>query len=253
MYRSLVLALVLLVPLAACVVDGALPLDGRTFVSSSVVEGGVDRPLVAGTEIRLSFADGQLSAQAGCNIYGAAYRVEDRTLVTDGGSMTEMGCDEERSAQDEWLFGFLGARPRIELAENELTLEADDTAITFLDREVAEPDLGLVGPTWTVESIIVGETVASVPAGATATISFADDGTLSAQTGCNTRAGEYEVSGDVIRLSGLMQTLAGCDGAAGELEEAVVAVLNAGSVRYSIDADALTLTTGERGLLLRGS
>jgi heat shock protein HslJ len=251
MHPSRILVLVLL--LAACGTNGGVPLDGRTFVSSSVVEDGEERPLVAGTEIRLTFTDGQLSAQAGCNIFGASYRVEDGTLVADGGSMTEMGCDEDRSAQDEWFFSLLGARPRIELTDDGLVLETGDTVITFLDREVAEPDLALVGPTWTVESIIVGDAVASVPAGAIATLTFADDGTLSAETGCNSGGGRYEIDGDELRLSDLVQTDIGCIGAAAELESAVVAVLTAGSVRYSIDADALTLMAGDRGLILRGS
>jgi heat shock protein HslJ len=251
MHRSPILFLAFL--LAACGTSGGVPLDGRTFVSSTVVEDGKDRPLVAGTEIRLSFADGQLSAQAGCNIFGASYRLEDERLVAEGGAMTEMGCDEDRSAQDEWLFGLLGSQPRIDLVENELVLEAGNTVITFLDRGVAEPDRDLVGPTWTVESIITGDAVASVPAGATSTLAFADNGTLTLNTGCNTGGGRYEIDGDVIRLSDLVQTLIGCDDARGELEDAVVAVLNAGSVRYSIDADALTLVAGDRGLILRGS
>jgi heat shock protein HslJ len=253
MNRSMTLLLALVVPLAACVVDNVLPLDGRTFVSSSVTEDGEDRALVAGTEIRLSFADGRLSAQAGCNIFGASYRVADGALVADGGSMTEMGCDEDRSAQDEWLFGLLGARPRMDLSENELTLQAGDTVITFLDREVAEPDLELVGPIWTVESIIAGDAMTSVPADAAASVTFADDGTLSADTGCNRGAGQYQIDGDEVHLSGLQQTLVGCDGAAAELESTVVAVLNAGSVRYAINADALTLMAGDRGLILRGT
>jgi heat shock protein HslJ len=251
MQPSRILGLVLL--LAACGTNGGLPLDGRTFLSSSVVEDGEERPLVPGTEIRLSFTEGQLSAQAGCNIFGASYRVESGTLVADGGSMTEMGCDEDRSAQDEWLFGLLGARPRIELTDDGLVLESGDTIITFLDREVADPDVGLVGPTWTVESVIVGDAVAGVAAGVTATLTFAEDGTLTMETGCNSGGGRYETDGDELRLSELVQTEIGCTGAAGELESGVVAVLNAGSVRYSIDADALTLMAGDRGLMLRGT
>jgi heat shock protein HslJ len=252
MKRSLILALALVL-LAACVVeDHALPLDGRTFVSTSVVEDGEDRPLVAGTEIRLSFTDGQIGAQAGCNIFGGPYRVEDGTLVVEGGAMTEMGCDEERSAQDEWLFALLGTRPRIELSQDELVLDADGTVIALLDREVAQPDLELVGPTWTVESIIVGDAVASVPAGATANITFADDGTVHVNTGCNGGGGNYTIDGDRLRFFEVITTLRGCDAAAVDVEAAMTEMLGAGPT-YAIDANTLTLMAGDRGLVLRGA
>jgi heat shock protein HslJ len=228
-------------------------LEGREFLSTAVVERSEDRPLVPGTEIRIGFQDDQLTASAGCNTFGAAYRVEGGRLIVEGGSMTEMGCDDERSAQDEWLFAFLGSQPQITVSDDELTLSAGETVITLVDREVAEPDLALVGPTWTIESIIVGDAASSVPAGATASISFADDGTMSAETGCNTGGARYEVEGDELRLSPFELTLMGCDGAAGQLEQAVVAVLGSGRASYQIESDTLTLMAGNRGLVLRGT
>jgi hypothetical protein len=41
-----------------------------------------------------------------------------------------------------------------------------------------------------------------------------------------------------------------CAGAGGELEQAVLAVLNAQTVDYSIDAQTLTLSAGAAGLQL---
>jgi heat shock protein HslJ len=163
-----------------------------------------------------------------------------------------MGCDEERSAQDEWLFGILGGRPQVALSDNELSITTGGTVITLLDREIAEPDLALVGPTWTVDTIITGDTASSVPNGATATITFAEDGSVSVQTGCNSGSGWYEIDGEQLQFSGIQQTLIGCDGAAAGLEEAVVAMLAPGTATYSVEADRLTLMAGDHGLGLRG-
>src|SRR5690606_31306221 len=49
-------------------------LDGRTFLSTAVVEDGQPRPLVPGTQIRLGFHDGRIAASAGCNTLRGTYR-----------------------------------------------------------------------------------------------------------------------------------------------------------------------------------
>ncbi len=78
--------------------------DNRTFLSTSVTEDTKDRPLVAGTRISLQFfAEGRMSAQAGCNHLGGNGTIEDDRLVLDEMSTTEMGCDPARMEQDTWL------------------------------------------------------------------------------------------------------------------------------------------------------
>jgi heat shock protein HslJ len=245
--------LVLLLALTACTGPGGAPLEGTEWLSISVTQDGADRPLVDGTRIRLSFADGQLGASAGCNTIGGGYRIEDGRLVFEGGGMTEMGCDDERHAQDDWLSAFLGSQPSISQEGDMLTLTSGGTVIGLQDREVAEPDLPLTGTTWTVESIISGDAVSTVPGNAVATLAFTDDGRVDVDTGCNIGSGSYEVTDGTLRVRDVMTTLIGCDGAAGQLEAAVTAVLNAGELDYAIDAGSLTLMAGDQGLGLRGS
>jgi heat shock protein HslJ len=243
--RLLVLGLVV----AACAAAPmGPPLDGREFLSTSVTEGGQDRPLVEGTRVRLTFNDGQIGASAGCNTMGGSYRIEDGRLLFEGGGMTEMGCDDARHAQDDWLFGFLGARPTVSLEGNDLTLEAEGTTIELIDREVADPDRDLVGPTWTVASIISGDAVSSVPNGAVATLTFADDGRVDVQTGCNEGSGSYEVDGDRLRFGDIVTTDRACPDGAGQLEAAVLAVLAADELVFEIDAANLQITAGDIGL-----
>jgi len=248
------IAALLLALLAACSAGSpGTSLEGRAFLSTSITENGVDRPLVAGTQIRIGFADGRLSASAGCNTMGGAYRIDGGLLVLDGLAMTEMGCDPDRHAQDDWLAGFLGARPTVRLSGNELALEGGGTIIRLLDREVADPDLPLTGTLWTIDSIITGDAVSSVPAGAVATLRFMGDGQVAIQTGCNQGGGRVTVENGTLRFSDLVMTDMACDGPAGELERSVLAVVQtAVPVSYEIEARSLTLMAGANGLGLQG-
>lgn len=222
--------------------------DGRDFLSIRVTDGDAPRPLVPGTVIRLGFADGRLSASAGCNIFGATYRLDGDVLIVDGGAMTEMGCDDARFAQDDWLFGLLGARPTLTLDGNDLTLTSGTTTIELLDREVAEPDQALVGPTWTLSSIITGDAVSSVPAGVVATLVFNADGSVAVNPGCNSGGGTYLVEGDSLRFGDIVTTRMACLGPIMDVEAAVLDVLAADTVTFEIDADVLTLSAGDMGL-----
>jgi len=248
------LAAVVLGVIAGCA--GAAPdaLGGRTFLSTTVLEADGPRELVPGTHLVITFGDdGHLSVSAGCNTMGGSYRIDgDRLRVTEVAT-TEMGCDAPHQAQDEWLFAFIGSEPTATLDGDDLTMTSRDTTIRLLDREVAEPDRPLVGPTWRVESIISGSAVSSVPGGVAATLQFMADGRVEIATGCNQGGGTYLVDGRTIRLGQLAMTEIACSGPQGETERAVIAVLATGVVTYTIDAAGLTLDAGRQGLLLRAS
>lgn len=245
-------ALLLALGLAACATPGS-DLAGRAFLSVAVTESGAERPLVPGTRIRFDFSDGNFGASAGCNSIGGPYSIDGGRLVVNELAMTEMGCDQDRSAQDDWLAQLLASRPAIRLAGDELTIEGATSTIRLLDRRIVEPDVALVGPTWTVESIISGNAVASLPAGAVATVSFHADGTLTLDTGCNQGGGRFVIVAGGITVSELGLTKKGCLGPGAALESAVVGVLGAGSITARIEANALTLQAGASGLQLRAS
>ena len=98
--------------------------------------------------------------------------------------------------------------------------------MTLLDKEVAEPDQPLVGPTWTLSSIISGDAVSSVPQGVTATIKFNEDGTVEIHPGCNSAGGPYAINEYSIEFSDLVTTDMACDGPPMSVESAVLAVLS---------------------------
>ena len=56
--------------------DPATALDGRTFLSTALTVDGAAKPLVAGTRVRLGFQGNGLSASAGCNTFGATFRLD---------------------------------------------------------------------------------------------------------------------------------------------------------------------------------
>jgi heat shock protein HslJ len=245
----LTLAIIALVAAGCSLLSPAMNVGGRTFLSTAVAEDGVARQLVAGTTIRVTFGnDGNVGVNAGCNTMGGAFRIEGGVLHVTGAGMTEMACDPDLMAQDAWVFAFFGAEPTVSLSGSDLVLSSGGTVVRFLDREIAEPDAPLVGPTWTVVSVIAGGAVASVPQGVAATLTFRADGQVDVATGCNRGGGSFEVDGVTIRFGSLSLTKMACSGAAGELETAVLAVLGAGSVTFGIDATRLSLHAGDRGL-----
>lgn len=227
-------------------------LDGRTFLSTQVLVDGRERLLVPGTRIRIDFRDGRIGVGAGCNRLGGDYRIDGDVLRIANAAVTEMGCDPERHAQDEWLFDFLGQGPTVALAGDVLTLSLGTTTITLLDREVAEPDLPLVGTDWVLSSILTGGTASSVPAGVVARLRFGADGQVQVETGCNTGGGSYRVEGDRLIFGDLLLTERACIGPEGEVEAAMLAVLGAKEVVFGIDGATLRLVAGSRGLDFQG-
>jgi heat shock protein HslJ len=244
------LTLVVTTLVACAQATGASPtpspsgLNGRQFLSTGVTQGGAAYALVPNTRIRLSFdTTGGLSVSAGCNTIGGTYVIDGNRLVITATGMTEMGCDQPRFDQDDWLNAFLAANPGFVLNGNDLTLTSGDTVITLLDREIAEPDQPLGGPTWLLDSIITGgDVVSSIPAGVSATITFHADGTVDINYGCNAGGGQYAIDGDSISFSQLIHTDMACLGAAGQIEAAVSAVLAGDLVTFTVDASSLTLT-----------
>ena len=245
-------ALTLAAASAACS-PAAAQLADHQYLSTGITVNGAAKTLVAGTRISLGFRASDFSAHAGCNSMGGGYRVDGGRLVVDNLFTTEMGCDRPLHEQDEWLATFLGSQPQVRLVGNDLTLEGGGTVLRLLDREVADPDLTLVGPTWTVESLITGDAVASVPAGATATFVFKQDGTVEVAPGCNRGSGTWQLQGTGLAIDQVGLTKMACDGPQGQLEAFVLQVIDAGTLTATIDARVLTLQGPGGGLQLRGS
>ena len=221
-------------------------LAGHTYLSTDIQ----GTTLVPGTQVRLSFTDGNLNATGGCNVIGGTYSIDGDRLRTSQLSMTEMACDDARTRQDDWLARFLGTAT-LTLDDATLTLTDGTVRLTLLDKEVAMPDESLVGTSWVLDGIVSGDAVSSVPAGVIVAIQVADD-RVDVNAGCNTGGGTVVVTARTITFGPIGLTKRACQPDAMAVEVAVTAVLS-GAVTYSIDADVLTLRAGDRGLTFRAA
>jgi len=228
-------------------------LDGTTFVSTSAEDAGKPFDLVPGTTITISFEDGRLSANTGCNTINGGYQLQDGQLVVDEQlATTEMACDQERMDQDQWFIDFLTANPAVIQSGAELTLSAAATTINFIDNKVANPDLPLTDTEWKLDALMANEAISSVPTGVTSSLTFDNDGRVQGNFGCNSGGGDYEVSDSTIEFGSMVSTMMACPGSASDVEASVLHVLD-GKVSYRIDGQTLTLTKSDKGLTYRAS
>lgn len=266
-YALALLALVLVTTMSACGDDDASVDTGggaaalaAEYLSVEVTEAGAPRPLVEGTAISLRFDDGRVGASLGCNQLGARYELDGDRLVVEELSTTEMGCDPERHAQDEWFAGILQSEPTVVVDGDTMTLTSGETVVRFVDREVAEPDRELVGTTWEVDGFADGQepddAAMSMAVDEPGIVRFEESGFVTGDDGCNGfgfgetdgEVGEglrYEIDGEQVVLSGApVRELQACP----DLEEYTDRFWAAltGTAAWSIDADRLTLV-GEDG------
>jgi heat shock protein HslJ len=235
--------------------DEPLDLDGRHFLSTGV-EG---RDLVEGTTLSLTFEDGGLSANAGCNTLFGGYTIVDGELRAGTLAQTEMACEPPLMDQDQWITDFLTGQPAVALDGDTLTLTgADGTVLTMLDREVADPDRPIEGTRWIVDGIVAREAVSSAPidgAGEPVVASITiTDGRAAVEAGCNTGSAPVEITDTTLTFGPMALTKMMCSEPEMQLEAAVTAVLT-GDVTYEIEAGRLSLRspgddTGEIGLEL---
>lgn len=227
-------------------------LPGRTFLSETVTNNGVNGPLVAGTRIRLAFgSDGGITASAGCNTLGGDVEISDDRVLIDDLSSTEIGCDPDHHDQDAWLAGILMDDPAYSLAGDRLTLEVGSTTIELLDRRVADPDRPLEGTVWQLDGLIDGDAASSTPASSTATLHLAGGQLTVEIDGCGESSTSVDVRTSALRVTPLALDTDACDRDATTLAGAIVAVLD-DVVAYRIEASSLTVMhPNGKGLTLR--
>jgi heat shock protein HslJ len=103
-------------------------IEGREYESTEVR----GHELVEGSTITMTFEEGRISAQAGCNTLNGAATWDDGTLeVAEPLASTMMACDEALMEQDQWLSEFLTSGPAIEIDGDTVTLGDDANGITL--------------------------------------------------------------------------------------------------------------------------
>ena len=202
-----------------------------------------------GETIRLQFnADSpEMSFQAGCNSYGGTYSVEAGLFQISEMGSTLMACDNELMEQDDWLYSFFTSNPNVVYESDTITFTGSNATLVFQDEEIAIPDLSLQNVPWEIDSYIDGEIANAYNLQAIPNFMFASDGTFSMNTGCNGASGTYTDNNGTLSISIDVITDAICEGDINTVEGHIFQVFN-GTPSYEIDAQRITLMSGNKGI-----
>jgi len=160
---------------------------GDWQLSAGTVD-GAPLAMVAAAPITMTVQATQVGGRSACNQYGGEITIVAGELRFGAMVMTEMGCDEPVMRSES---AFHAAMARIRGATRDgdrLTLTGPGVELVW-DRLAPVPDTGLVGTTWVLDSVITGETVASVLG--QATLLLRPDGTMAGFTGCRDFVGHW--------------------------------------------------------------
>ena len=229
-------------------------LDGTTYTSTAVT----GHELVAGSQITMAFADGSVSVNAGCNTIRGSYAVEGDTLVVaEDMASTMMACENDLTEQDTWLTAWLASGPTLATTADGISLSGDGVTIDLAEDAGGPGGTSatgtpvLTGTTWTMHTIISGDTASSVPAGVEPpTLVFGDDGSVAVFTGCNQGSTTAVAGGDgFLTFEPMMTTMMSCGPDADAVAATVTTVLD-GRVAYGWEgAGDLSLANGGQTLV----
>ncbi|WP_067835115.1 META domain-containing protein [Nocardia lijiangensis] len=214
---------------------------GRTFLSTEVQ----GQAIPGGGPLTLQFADGRVTANAGCNTISGAVTFDDNVLRVEELASTLIGCPGELADADRWVDTLLNSAPTWKLDGDTLTLQNNEQTVTLLDKKVARPDKPLRGTTWVVNGLITPDAHVRSQAidDAKPTLVIAEDGAVSGSAGCNRLTGTATVEpgqdGEKVTFR-LGTTKMMCPPEVMEVETAVLRALD-GTTTATIDADVLTL------------
>jgi heat shock protein HslJ len=230
--------------------DDLSAVEAQLINREFILEDATGYEPVANTVIRVSFTASELRFSAGCNLYSAAYEIENNVIVVKEMGSTLMGCDEERATQDAWLAEFFEGKPRLTVSGDTLSISSDDATLTFLDREVTEPDQALTGTLWTVDTLVEGEAATSIVSTLeNPELTFDNEGRVVIETGCNTGVGTFAVTKNELTFNDVSFTKSTCaTSEATALIEHLEDVFSNGTANYSIEAARLSIERGDMGI-----
>lgn len=244
MRRALVVLLLLAVGLlaAGCGEDedggggAAAPFERIPWVLVS----GVDVEGWEGVAPSATFAGATVSGSTGCNRYTAPFTVEGDALELGAIASTQMACDGPADAVER---AYVAALDRVTgwRVEGEELLLVDADGAELLRYATATP----VG-SWQATGLLQGNAFASPIAGTEITATFADDGSLSGSSGCNTYTSEYTSTEGAIEIGPAAATRKACAAPAGVMEqEAAYLAMLPTAVSFQVDGPSLELLSAD--------
>ncbi|MEU5399821.1 META domain-containing protein [Streptomyces sp. NPDC005963] len=217
-----------------------VPLTGVFWTVDTLTVDGKRTTSPADAYVEVTTKD-RAQGNFGCNQFGAKAALDGDTLTVGSADMTEMGCEKPIQDFENSLREAFAGRLKAELVDKKLTLTNEKGDTIGL---VSEPPAPLVGTKWTVNSLQRQDIVESLPAGTdkNAHLTFAKDGTVSGNLGCNDFNATVKVSGTQLAFGSISSTRKMCAGTSGQVEAHLLKAL-AGQATYEIH---------QRGLFLNG-
>lgn len=220
-----------------------LPVTGVHWSFDSVTVDGRKTQAPAGAHVEID-EGGRAKGNSGCNHFGGAVALDGDTLKVSLGETTEMGCPADLRNFETTLHKAFSGTLKGKLDGERLTLTAPDGSTTLV--LTSEPPAPLNGTTWTVDSLLSGQSAASLPAGSEGKAHFVidKDGKVRGSLGCNRFSTTAEFSGRTVTFGEITTTRMMCTGPEMELETQLYEVFG-GSATYELRHRALSMTNAE--------
>ena len=181
----------------------------------------------------------QASGVGPCNSYTGAFVLDGDSVEIGPLAGTLVACEQPLMDANDAYLAALEAADSIEMPDDRLVLTGpDDVRLAFdaLDRYQAR-----VGD-WDVVNLATPDAVTGPIAGTEPTVTFNDDGTVSATTGCNQSSGDWQLEGDALSIGPLAATQRACESPEGIMDqEAALFTALDETAQLSIAGDTLTL------------
>ncbi|MFD4116243.1 META domain-containing protein [Streptomyces niveus] len=222
-----------------------LPLTDVRWSIESLSVDGKKTVAPAGASVEID-SKGKASAQTGCNSIGAQVTIDGDTITVGEQETTLIGCPDELAAFEKALGGAFAGKLKVKVEDKKLTLTGADGDSIALTAEKPAP---LVGTGWAVTSLVSDGTARSLPKdkkgeSPKATLTFAEDGTVSGNLGCNGFSASAKVAGSTITFGALKSTKRLCPEPGMSVERELTKVLE-GQVTYEVHHRELTLKTAD--------
>ncbi len=193
----------------------------------------------ADAHVTLGVEDDTVSGSAPCNSYRGPIRIDGDHVEIGPLATTLRGCPDRLMRADDEYLAALEAADTIDVSVDRLILSNDrGVRLVFRPFEIRRH---LVGR-WSITSVNTGDAIVSPVVGTDPTVTFADDGTLQVETGCNTGAGAWKLLGNELAAGPIALTRRACIEPEGieEQEDAIVRALD-GVTIVQVTPEQLTL------------
>lgn len=178
--------------------------------------------VIIGSEITAYFGeDGQLTGNAGCNNYSAAYEIDGDRITIGPAITTRMACVEPEGVmeQETAYLAALEMANSFQFEDGQRLILLDSEGRRVVDYSEART-FELTETVWYLQNYNNGdEAVISVLEGTEITAYFDDDGLVSGSAGCNNYSGSYQVDGENISIELGPLTMMFCDQPEGTMDQ----------------------------------